>query len=249
MTPPIFRPHLVTALAGALLALASGPAGHPWAAESPSTSKTSASQKDAAHERAAVNAIGRARYSAQNRRARDLIDQIERAETALLNVGQIGRDPQIDSALQHLDAARALAASNDLRAAEVELMLATADVAMTLAMADPDMTTTDAPVVGYAVYDAGGEKIGDVTEVVFDPDGNVAFVVVGVGGFLGTGDKNVAVPPSEATKGSDRLTVDRSKEQLQQAKDYQLPDYGAAAGSSSPPVPSKAGPGPDGSSR
>ena len=39
-------------------------------------------------------------------------------------------------------------------------------------------------------------KIGDVTDVLFDKDGKVLAYVVGVGGFLGIGSKDVALAPS-----------------------------------------------------
>jgi PRC-barrel domain len=38
------------------------------------------------------------------------------------------------------------------------------------------------------------DKIGDVNEVILDRNGNVDAVVVGVGGFLGIGEKDVAIP-------------------------------------------------------
>jgi hypothetical protein len=50
-------------------------------------------------------------------------------------------------------------------------------------------------------------------------------VVIDVGPALGTGTKNVAVPRSEVTPVHDRVTIDRSKEQLQNAAEYQLPKY------------------------
>jgi len=38
------------------------------------------------------------------------------------------------------------------------------------------------------------DKIGDVSEVILDHNGNVEAVVIGVGGFLGVGEKEVAIP-------------------------------------------------------
>ncbi|MGE5545816.1 MAG: PRC-barrel domain-containing protein [Solirubrobacterales bacterium] len=40
-----------------------------------------------------------------------------------------------------------------------------------------------------------GDDVGDIKDLVLDmPRGRIAFAVVGVGGFLGVGEKNVAVP-------------------------------------------------------
>jgi putative membrane protein len=49
---------------------------------------------------------------------------------------------------------------------------------------------------GLNVYNNNNEKIGDIREVVVDRDGKVEAVVIGVGGFLGLGERDVAVPYS-----------------------------------------------------
>jgi hypothetical protein len=38
------------------------------------------------------------------------------------------------------------------------------------------------------------DKVGDINEVLLDRNGNVQAVVIGVGGFLGLGEKDVAIP-------------------------------------------------------
>jgi sporulation protein YlmC with PRC-barrel domain len=48
--------------------------------------------------------------------------------------------------------------------------------------------------VGVDIYGTDNAKIGDVNEVLLDASGNAQAVVIGVGGFLGIGEKNVAVP-------------------------------------------------------
>jgi sporulation protein YlmC with PRC-barrel domain len=47
------------------------------------------------------------------------------------------------------------------------------------------------------VYNNQNEKIGDIKELMLDKSGKVANVVIGVGGFLGAGERDVAVPFSE----------------------------------------------------
>ena len=47
---------------------------------------------------------------------------------------------------------------------------------------------------GVNVYNNGNEKIGDVSELILDQSGKIEAVVIGVGGFLGMGEHNVAVP-------------------------------------------------------
>lgn len=44
------------------------------------------------------------------------------------------------------------------------------------------------------VYDSRDNKIGEVNDLLLDTGGKINAVIVGVGGFLGVGEKNVAVP-------------------------------------------------------
>ena len=94
-------------------------------------------------------------------------------------------------------------------------------------------------LIGSTVYDHDNQKIGEINELVLDPDGKVADVVIGVGGFLGVGEKNVAVEMSELKRGQDnRVMIDKTKEQLQQAQNIDLShesDRKASTGSSSSP--------------
>lgn len=56
-------------------------------------------------------------------------------------------------------------------------------------------------IIGKRVYNGTGdqaENIGTVNDIVIGPDGQVNAVVVGVGGFLGLGQKNVALEYSLA---------------------------------------------------
>lgn len=48
-------------------------------------------------------------------------------------------------------------------------------------------------LVGVDVYGPDNVKIGDIAEVLLNRDGTAQAVVIGVGGFLGIGQKNVAV--------------------------------------------------------
>ena len=49
-------------------------------------------------------------------------------------------------------------------------------------------------LIGTRVVSANNESIGDVNDVVLDRSGTAQAVVIGVGGFLGIGEKSVAVP-------------------------------------------------------
>ena len=45
-----------------------------------------------------------------------------------------------------------------------------------------------------SVYDPNDKKIGEVMDVLVDKSGRVSSLIIGVGGFLGAGEKDVAVP-------------------------------------------------------
>lgn len=54
-------------------------------------------------------------------------------------------------------------------------------------------------LMGVDIYGPDNQKVGDVTEVIVDRTGRVESVAVGVGGFLGLGQKDVAVPFNQIT--------------------------------------------------
>jgi putative membrane protein len=54
-------------------------------------------------------------------------------------------------------------------------------------------------LVGVAIYGPDDKKIGSVTDVLIDRQGKAEAVVVGIGGFLGLGEKDVAIPFGEVS--------------------------------------------------
>jgi len=77
-------------------------------------------------------------------------------------------------------------------------------------------------LIGSTVYDVQNQNIGSVKDVVLGHDGRVSAVVIDVGAFLGMGGKNVAVALNDLKTTNNRLTLDRSKSQLQAAQPYHL---------------------------
>ena len=76
--------------------------------------------------------------------------------------------------------------------------------------------------IGAPVLNTAGETVGDVNDLVFDHSGRISTVVLGVGGFLGMGEKNVGVPYGSLTFGTGKegarvISVALSKEALKQA--------------------------------
>ena len=80
---------------------------------------------------------------------------------------------------------------------------------------------------GTDVVGTDDKKIGDVNDVLFDKQGKIMAYVVGVGGFLGIGSKNVALEPSSFTvvKGennsADKLKLAMTKEELEKAPNFE----------------------------
>jgi sporulation protein YlmC with PRC-barrel domain len=108
---------------------------------------------------------------------------------------------------------------------------------------------------GTNVIGPDNAKVGDVSDMLFDKNGKIMGLIVGVGGFLGIGEKNVAiamdafqiVPADTGTTGSagsaarehDRtdvkLKVTWTKDQLKNAPDFQY--YKPRARTTSAPSP------------
>ena len=49
-------------------------------------------------------------------------------------------------------------------------------------------------IVGVNVYNDANESLGSINDLLTDKGGNIKAVVIGVGGFLGVGEKLVAIP-------------------------------------------------------
>jgi sporulation protein YlmC with PRC-barrel domain len=74
------------------------------------------------------------------------------------------------------------------------------------------------------VYDTSEHKVGNVTDLMIDSSGNVTAAIIGVGGFLGVGQKDVAIPFKElkvsTRDGKDWLVLNRTKDELKLAPAY-----------------------------
>jgi sporulation protein YlmC with PRC-barrel domain len=74
------------------------------------------------------------------------------------------------------------------------------------------------------VYDPSEAKIGEIADVLLDKDGKVGAFIISVGGFLGVGEKDVAVPFSSVhaaeKNGKWWLTMNATKDSLKSAAGY-----------------------------
>jgi hypothetical protein len=84
-------------------------------------------------------------------------------------------------------------------------------------------------LLNESVKNAANETIGDINDVLISGDGKVAAVIVGVGGFLGMGEKNVALPYDQLVFAKDVgddlvVTTSATKESLETAPEYIKPE-------------------------
>src|ERR1700691_4994718 len=74
------------------------------------------------------------------------------------------------------------------------------------------------------IYDPSNNKIGSVSDVLVSPNGQINALIVGVGGFLGAGEKNVAVSFNavKETMKNDKvyLTMNTTKDALKSAPGF-----------------------------
>jgi hypothetical protein len=88
---------------------------------------------------------------------------------------------------------------------------------------EADTVLADRDFIGQTVYAADKAKIGAISDLILSKDGTaVQGFVIGVGGFLGIGERNVALKMeklkvSTNQDGSVMLTMDMSKDELSKA--------------------------------
>jgi sporulation protein YlmC with PRC-barrel domain len=104
-------------------------------------------------------------------------------------------------------------------AAAAALIVSSAAFGKVLTSVPEAVTVTD--YYKQNVYDPSDQKIGEIKDVLITPDGRVGAFVVAVGGFLGAGEKDVAVPFNDVkpTKKNDKLylTMQANKDELKNA--------------------------------
>jgi sporulation protein YlmC with PRC-barrel domain len=82
-------------------------------------------------------------------------------------------------------------------------------------------------IIGKPAVNSQDETIGDVNDLVTDRSGKITAALIGVGGFLGIGEKDVAVRFEDLKLNRDendnvKVTLNISKETLAEAPDYKL---------------------------
>ena len=82
-------------------------------------------------------------------------------------------------------------------------------------------------LIGANITNMANETVGEINDLVLDKDGKIAAVIVGVGGFLGIGEREVALdykslsikydPNAKTNAGATTIQVNATKESLKTA--------------------------------
>lgn len=75
-------------------------------------------------------------------------------------------------------------------------------------------------LIGASVLNARGESIGNINDLIVDREGKIDKVIVGVGGFLGMGERSVALDMGDLSLGSNQngatvVSTSMTKDQLE----------------------------------
>lgn len=87
--------------------------------------------------------------------------------------------------------------------------------------------------MGKSLYNGADENLGDINDILIGANGEIRAVIVGVGGFLGIGEKDVAVSfsaiePRTDEDGNVNLYLNATQEQLEAAPDFETVAEAAA---------------------
>jgi hypothetical protein len=97
-------------------------------------------------------------------------------------------------------------------------------------------------LIGTTVQNDANESIGKINEIILSKDGKVAAVVIGVGGFLSMGEREVAVDfkalrIAQDSNNKTTVTLNATKDSLKAAPEWQwIGDRSGTTGNSSAPT-------------
>jgi hypothetical protein len=96
-------------------------------------------------------------------------------------------------------------------------------------------------LIGTSVVNTANETVGDINEVVLTKDGKIAAAILGVGGVLGMGEREVAVEFSslrlKQDGGKTLVTIDATKDALRNAPEWKWSgDASGTSGRGTPPA-------------
>ena len=77
-------------------------------------------------------------------------------------------------------------------------------------------------ILGKGVYNDAGDKVGEINDLIVTPAKAVSYAIVGVGGFLGMGEHEIAVPVGKLKQEQDKIVLHgATKEALKAAPKFE----------------------------
>jgi sporulation protein YlmC with PRC-barrel domain len=77
-------------------------------------------------------------------------------------------------------------------------------------------------ILGKSVYNDKNDKVGDVDDLIIAPDSSASYAIIGVGGFLGLGERQVAIPVNRLKHSEGRIVLPgATKDALQAMPSFQ----------------------------
>ena len=118
---------------------------------------------------------------------------------------------------------QSLTETETLAPAPADTMAATDEIYIGVQASEEDLASN---WIGQTLYNGADENLGSINDILIGTDGHVRAVIVGVGGFLGIGQKDVAVnfaaiEPRTDENGNVELYLNATQEQLENAPDFQ----------------------------
>ncbi|MDP2375800.1 PRC-barrel domain-containing protein [Reyranella sp.] len=98
--------------------------------------------------------------------------------------------------------------------------------AATTAMPAPAASADTRKLIGRNIQNAQNETIGEIKSIHVGTDGKIEAVMVGVGGFLGVGEREVRLAWTDltVTNNGEKVTVNMTKDQLKAKPEYKYSD-------------------------
>ena len=132
-----------------------------------------------------------------------------------------------------------LTQTDPLAPAPADTMAATDEVYIGAQASEEDLASN---WMGKTLYNGADENLGSINDILIGSNGEIRAVIVGVGGFLGIGQKDVAVnfaaiEPRTDEDGNIELYLNATQEQLENAPDFEtLADARARSAAEQPVV-------------
>ena len=77
-------------------------------------------------------------------------------------------------------------------------------------------------ILGENVYNNVGEKVGEINDLIVTPNKALSYAIVGVGGFLGVAEHDIAVPVGKLKREEGKIVLPgATKEALKEAPKFE----------------------------